>query len=160
MMENPRIYKPSSVPDAVNQERLQAEVAQLGNVGVSMMSDGLVFSVYDKAIDDSAIQAIVDAHDASVKTTGQVRSEVTDVLFDQVNKRMIEEMVKSTPDFEALYDEIADIIAGNEAIMTALNNTVALQNDVYLTGIAPKSKRAKKQALLAFIQVLSLWYEI
>ncbi len=152
-MTDIRTYKPTTIPDAVNQEKLQAEVAELGNVGVSMMADGLVFSVYDEAIEDSAIQAVIDVHDASVKTTGQLFAD-EDNIIDRVNKRFVIEVIKSDPDWDSAHADISKMIADNPSFVNALNNLVALQ------GGDVGDKHRAEQELLTFVQVISLWNTI
>ena len=154
-----RQYRPTQVPQTgINHELLQAELAMLGDIGVSKDATDWVIDIFSEGITDSAIQAIINAHDASIKTSSQQRLEEKDILFNQVNARFLQEVIKATPDWLSAYNDIAGMVADNSPVLNALNNITDLQDDVHLlTGIIANSNRAKQQQLLAFIQVLSLW---
>lgn len=155
-----RFYVPTSIPeDGVNQRLLQDQLDDLGDIAILYSTvSGWRIEVIDESITNAQIQGVIDSHDATVKTAGQQRAEEKDVLFNQVNGRFIEEVIKDTPDWATAYADIASMVAGKQAVLNALTNIIDLQNDVnLLTGIIPGSNRAKKQQLVAFIQVLSLW---
>mgnify|MGYP000409795190 CR=1 FL=1 len=154
-----RQYRPTAVPQTgINHELLQAELAVLGDIGVSKDASDWVIDIFVEGLTDSAIQAVINAHDASVKTSSQERAEQKEILFNQVNARFLQEVVKASPDWLSAYTDIASMVASNTPVLNALNNIIDLQNDVYQpTGITAGDNRAKQQQLLAFIQVLSLW---
>lgn len=72
-----REYYVSSIPQTgVNMERLQAELSALGDVGITHHdSYGWRVDVLDDGIANAQVQAVIDAHDASVQTSGQVERE-------------------------------------------------------------------------------------
>ena len=154
-----RQYRPTQIPQTgINHELLQAELAILGNMGVSKDATDWVINIFTDDISDSAVQAVINAHDASTKTLSQQRAEEKEILFTQVNGRFLQEVIKASPDWLTTYNDIANMVAGNTPVLNALNNIIDLQDDVHLlTGITGGSNRAKQQQLLAFIQVLSLW---
>lgn len=66
-----RYYRPTSLPQTINHELIQAELAALGNIGVSKDSQGWRVDVFDESITNDAIQAVIDAHDGTQKTARQ-----------------------------------------------------------------------------------------
>ena len=114
----------------------------------------------DEATDADLITAtnVVTNHNETELTTDQQRKVEQQILFEQVNARFIEEVIKATPDWDDCYDDIALMVTGQTAVTNALTNIIGLTNDVHLlTGIVGGSTRHKKQQILSFIQVLSLW---
>ena len=154
-----RQYRPTQIPQTgINHELLQAELATLGDIGVSKDATDWIIDIFIDDVTDSAIQSVINAHDASLKTISQQRAEEKAILFNQVNARFLQEVIKASPDWLTTYTDIAGMVASNTPVINALNNIIDLQDDVHLlTGITTGSNRAKQQQLLAFIQVLSLW---
>ena len=123
-------------------------------------SQGIYVVLDDAATvaDEALARNTVLNHDETQFTPNQQRNVEKRILFEQVNARFLEEVIKETPDWLACYDDIGVMISGQDAVVNALNNIIGLTNNVFLlTGIVVGSNRAKQQQLLTFIQVLSLW---
>ena len=148
-----RYFRPSAIPaGGVNHEKLQAELARLGDVGLSRDGLGWRVDILDAGIEDDAIQAVIDGHDGGAKTEAQVRVDERLVL-SAVRDRLGAELVKGKPDWSGAYDDVMALVAGYERLLIVHDNVVMLQAEAYGLEV---SKDNKHRQLLGFVDVLEL----
>src|SRR5690606_14925432 len=112
----------------VNFDRLYDDLQVLGSLFIShgKWSDAIYVVLADEATeaDETTARNIIINHNKALLTEAQQRNVEKVILFEQVNARFIEEVIKALPDWDDCYNDIAEMVTGQTAVTNALTNVI------------------------------------
>jgi len=126
------IYRPSTIPaNGINHELLQAELAQLGNIGLSTDAEGWRVDIFAEGVSDSAVQAVIDAHDATVLTDEQKVRDAAVVALEQGKTYLRTQLLNASPNVGDIYSTVKAAVDGNVYLAQVVSNQIALMSNSF-----------------------------
>lgn len=151
-----RVYRPTSVPDPVNHELLQAELAGLGNIGVSTDTEGWRIDVFDESITNAQVQAVIDVHDGTQLTDSQKLQQASQIALVQGKAYLRNQLLDPSPDVDSIYTTLRTHADSNTFLQQMVENQLTIDNNAYAWGMTIDpltiSTSLDKQRYIASVQ--------